>query len=113
VTQARADHALVAAWDVAPATLPVWVETTDAMISAVEQIISASRTGDVASANAAAEAFAALAADAAAADRALRIALGEGGSALTAAPLERLAAALGGIEGVRATTAAIAAAADR
>jgi hypothetical protein len=32
---------------------------------------------------------------------------------LTAAPLERLAAALGGIEGMRATTAAMVAGADR
>ena len=62
---------------------------------------------------AAAEAFSALTDDAATADRALRIAIGEGGSSLTAAPLERLAAALGGIEGVRETTAEIALAADR
>lgn len=108
VATARAGHGIVAAWDAAPPTLPVWIATTDAMISAVEQIVSASRAGDAAAANAAAEAFTALADDAATADRALRIALSEGGSALTAAPLERLAAALGGIEGSRATTAAIA-----
>ena len=85
-------------------TLPVWIATTDAMITAMEQIVSATRAGDAAAASAAAEAFAALTDDAATADRALRIAIGEGGSSLTAAPLERLAAALGGIEGVRATS---------
>jgi hypothetical protein len=113
VTQAREDHALVVASDAEPVTLPVWIATTDAMITAMEQIVSATRGGDAAAASAAAEAFRALADDAAAADRALRIAIGEGGSSLTAAPLERLAAALGGIEGMRATTAAIAAGADR
>ncbi len=111
VAAARADLDLVSAWEAAPTSLPVWVETTDAMISAMESIVSATREGDSAAAMAAADAFSALAEDAAAADRSLRIALGEGGSALTAAPLERLAAALGGIEDTRATTAAIAAAA--
>ena len=113
VTRAREDHALVVASDAEPVTLPVWIATTDAMITAMEQIVSATRAGDAAAASAAAEAFTALTDDAATADRALRIAIGEGGSSLTAAPLERLAAALGGIEGMRATTAEIAAAADR
>jgi len=109
VAAARSDLDLVSAWAAAPTSLPVWTETTDAMISAVEDIISATREGDAAAAMAAADAFSALAQDAAAADRSLRIALAEGGSALTAAPLERLAAALGGIEGARLTTAAMAA----
>ena len=113
VTQARDDHGVVAAWEAGPVTLPVWIATTDAMITAMEQIVSATRAGDAAAASAAAEAFRALSDDAATADRALRIAIGEGGSALTAAPLERLAGALGGIEGMRVTTASIAAAADR
>jgi hypothetical protein len=113
VEEARADHDLVAGWDAGPITLPVWLETMDAMISAVEQIVEATRAGDAAAAGAAADAFAALADDAAVADRALRIAFGEAGSALTAAPLERLAAALRGIEAVRTTTAAIAAGVER
>ena len=113
VTQAREDHSLVAASEVEPVTLPVWIATTDAMITAMEQIVSATRAGDAAAASAAAEAFRALTDEAATADRALRIALGEGASSLTAPPLERLAAALGGIEDMRAATAEIAAAADR
>ena len=48
------------------------------MIGAVEGILAATRAGDAAAAGEAAAAFAALAADAATADRALRIALGEG-----------------------------------
>ena len=113
VTQARQDHAFVVASEAEPVTLPVWIATTDAMISAMEQIVSATLAGDAAAASAAAEAFRALTDDAATADRALRIAIGEGGSSLTAAPLERLAAALGGIEDMRAATAEIAAASDR
>ena len=109
VGEARADLELVSAWEAAPTSLPVWIETTGAMINAMEDLISATRSEDGAAALAAAAEFAALAEEASTADRSLRIALGEGGSALTSAPLERLAAALGGIEGVRATTAAIAA----
>lgn len=110
VNQARADLILLSGWENAPTSLPVWVSTTDAMISAVDDLITAVRAGDAAAASLAAEAFTGLADEASTADRALRIALGEGGSALTAAPLERLAAALGGIEDARATAAAMAAA---
>jgi hypothetical protein len=111
--RARADHDTIVAWEAGPVTLPVWIETTDAMISAVEQIVDATRLGDAAAATEAARAFAALDDDAATADRALRIALSEGGSALTAVPLERLAAAFAAIEGSRAEVAAVVAAADR
>jgi hypothetical protein len=113
VEQARADLVLLDEWENAPSTLPVWAGTTNAMISAVGDLISATRAGDAAAAVLAGEAFAGLADEAATADRALRIALSEGGSALTAAPLERLAAALGGIEDARATAAAMAAVPSR
>ena len=95
---ARADHGAIVAWETDLPTLPVWIETTDAMIGAVEQILDATQAGDAAAAGEAAAAFAALADDAATADRALRIALSEGGASLTAAPLERLAATLRVIE---------------
>jgi hypothetical protein len=103
--RAREDHDAIVAWENDLSTLPVWIETTDAMIGAVEGIIEATRAGDAAAAGQAAEAFAALADDAATADRALRIALSEGGAALTAAPFERLAAALRSIEAARAAAA--------
>ncbi|MCA1569881.1 MAG: hypothetical protein LC798_06070, partial [Chloroflexi bacterium] len=105
--RARADHDAIVARETDLATLPVWVDTTDAMITAVEQIIDATRRGDDAAATRAGDSFVALTDDAATADRALRIALAEGGSALTAAPLERLAAVLGGIDAARAGVAAI------
>ena len=109
----RADHDAIVAWETDLVTLPVWIETTDAMISAVEKILGATRTGDEGAATEAAGSFAALAGEAATADRALRIALSEGGSALTAAPLERLAVVLGDIEASRAAAAAILATASR
>ena len=105
--EARAAHDVVVAWETDLSTLPVWIETTDAMISAVEQILDATRHGNTAAAAAAADAFAALGDDAATADRALRIALSEGGAALTAAPLERLAAAMRGVEGSRDAAEAV------
>ena len=97
-SRARADHDAFVAWETDLPTLPVWIETTDAMIGAVEGILLATRAGDAAAAGEAAAAFAALADEAPTADRALRIALGEGGASLTAVPLERLAAALREIE---------------
>lgn len=106
---ARANHDAVVGWETDLPTLPVWIETTDAMIGAVERILDATRAGDAAAARDAAGEFAALADDAATADRALRIALSEGGAALTAAPLERLAVALRSIEDARAAAAAVAA----
>jgi hypothetical protein len=91
VAVARDDHEVLAAWEVELLTLPVWIDPTDAMIGTVETIIAASEAGDEASASEAAREFVALAEEAGPADRALRIALGEGGSAVTAAPLGRLA----------------------
>ncbi|HEX7197293.1 MAG TPA: hypothetical protein VF364_10740 [Candidatus Limnocylindria bacterium] len=107
VERARSDHEAVADWETDLPTLPVWIETTDAMIRSVESILAATRADDLEAARAAAEEFAAFGDEAATADRALRIALGEGGSALTAAPLERLAAALGAIEAARDASATI------
>ena len=104
--QARADHDEIVAWETDQPTLPVWIETTDAMIAAVEQILDATQAGDGAAAAEAAAAFAALADDAATADRALRIALSEAGASVTAAPLERLAAALRAIDASRVAAAA-------
>lgn len=106
--EARATHELAAGWEAAPATLPVWLETTGAMIAAVEELIAAVRDGDPDRAAAAAERLSAVEADADAADRALRIALGEGGSAVLATPLGRLAEAARGADDARAAAAAMA-----
>ena len=112
-SSARADHDALVAWETDLPTLPVWIETTDAMIGAVEAILAATLAGDAAAASEAAEAFGALAGEAATADRALRIALSEGGSSLTAAPLERLATAVRMIEASHASVAPLLPEADR
>lgn len=104
---ARADHDRLAAWEVGVVTLPVWLATTGEMLDAVEQLLAAVEDGDGQAAEDAAERLAALEADAAPADRALRIALGEGGAAVTAAPLGRLAAVLRGVADARLAVASI------
>jgi hypothetical protein len=74
----------------APA-LTVWIDTADAMIGAVQELVDAVRTGEVERADAAQADFDAAAEGAAQADRALRIGLGETGNAISTVPLQRLA----------------------
>jgi hypothetical protein len=107
VARARADHDAVAGGDVELVTLPIWIETSDAMIAAVETIIAATEGGDEDAAVQAANEFASLAEDAAPADRALRIAIGEGGNAVTAAPMGRLADLLREVAETRLVVASI------
>ena len=91
LSEARDHHAAIAAWEVDLVTLPVWVEASGALVDAAETLVSATLAGDATAAAEAADVFAAQREGAASADRALRIAIGEGGSAVTAAPLGRLA----------------------
>ena len=107
VDDARESHGIVAAWEIGLVTLPIWVETTDEMIGAVERILDATERGDDGAASKAAAEFSALSAEGATADRALRIAMGEGGSAVTATPLGRLAAVLSSIGELRTTLTSI------
>lgn len=76
------------------AVISIWRETVDAMIGAMERLLTAARADDASAAEAAAAELAGLAEEARGADRALRIALGEAGSAVSATPLSRLAALL-------------------
>ena len=71
--------------------LSVWIDTADAMIRAVQELVDAVRTGDRDRADAARADFDAAAERAPQADRSLRIGLGETGSAISAVPLQRLA----------------------
>jgi hypothetical protein len=113
IAGARSDHDALTAWENDLLTLPIWIDTTDAMISDLETIVDATRTGDDAAAAAAATAFAARGNEAQTADRALRIAMAEGGAAVTAPALSRLAGMLGAIERLRAEAEAIAPVANR
>ncbi len=91
LAEARADHEAIAAWEVDLVTLPVWVDAAGALVDAADALVSATVAGDAEAAAEAAEDFATQREGAASADRALRIAMGEGGAAVTAAPLGRLA----------------------
>jgi hypothetical protein len=71
--------------------LSVWIDTADAMIRAVQELVEAVRTTDPGRADAARAAFDAAAEQAPQADRSLRIGLGETGNAISAVPLRRLA----------------------
>ena len=104
---ARRDLDAIEAWDVDFVTLPVWITTTGATVGALERIVTSTRAGDRAGAARAAEDFAARRDEAAPADRALRIAIGEGGSAVTAAPLGRLAELLRAVDSAREQVASI------
>jgi hypothetical protein len=101
VAEARAALDAVERWEVGVPTLPVWISTVDKMIGAMQRLVDATRAGDAAGAKAAAAEFAALAEEAPQADRALRIALGEGGSAVGATALGRLAALLAATDELR------------
>lgn len=105
--QARADHEEVAAWEVELVTLPVWVEASGALVAAADALVRATAAGDAGAAAAAANAFATQREGAATADRALRIAMAEGGAAVTAAPLGRLADVLRRTAQARAAVAEI------
>lgn len=101
--QVRADHRAVAAWEVQLATLPVWIEASAALLDAAGALVA----GDAEAVAAAADDFERQRDGAASADRALRIAMGEGGAAVTAAPLGRLADVLRRTADARAAVAEI------
>lgn len=103
----RADHEAIAAWEVDLLTLPVWVEAAGSLVGAAEALVSATADRDPEAVADAADAFARQREGAASADRALRIAMGEGAAAVTAAPLGRLADILRRTAEARATVAAI------
>ena len=113
VEAARREHGIIAARDLGLVTLPVWLDTTDAMIGAMEMILAATRSGDAAAAREAAASFAALEPEAVAADRALRIAVSEGGASVASAALGRLAASVAAVRRARTEVAAILQAPDR
>jgi hypothetical protein len=83
--------AAVQAWRGNLDTLPIWSDTTGRLLSAARRVAVATRDGDAAARKAAAADYASAAADARQADLALAIAVAEGGSAVSAAPLHALA----------------------
>ena len=108
VEAARQEAEALRAWEIDAVTLPVWLDTVDAMIEAMERTVDALANRDDARARDAVEAFGALAEEAPSADRALRIALSVGGAGVTAVPLGRLAEVARATDQARAVAAAIA-----
>lgn len=104
-TAARAGHDAIVRAELPSDALPLWLEATDAMISAVTRLIDANEAGDRAASAVAAADFAAVAEDAAAADRALRVAIAEGADSTTRAVVARIGAAISSVAGARAEIA--------
>jgi hypothetical protein len=99
--EARAAHGVVAAWEQPPRVLPVWLETSAALIDAVEALAKASLAGDEAAVEAAGAAYRSAAERARQADAALAISVAEAGSAVAALPLGRLAEAAAQVNELR------------
>jgi hypothetical protein len=89
--QADAAFAVVREWPGQLDTLPVWIDTTGNLLAAVRALAVATRDGDTAAVDRAAEAYRAAAEEARKADLALAIAVAEGASTVTSAPLSAAA----------------------
>ena len=106
---APAHEALVAlaTWESGLVTLPIWLETTTRLVDAVEQLALAIQAGDLNAAEAAELEFIGASEDGREADIALRLAIAEGGGAVTAAAAGRLVDALRVVTDARAIVASI------
>lgn len=107
LAEARSALEVVRAWEAELVTLPIWIDTTAALIDAAEQLGRAAARGDEEAAAAAAEAYAVASEEAHHADLALGVAIAEGANGVAAAPLQRLAEALRGVAGSRAAVASV------
>ncbi|HET8570907.1 MAG TPA: hypothetical protein VFN14_03380 [Candidatus Limnocylindria bacterium] len=97
----------VRAWPGRLATLPVWIATADALLDALTGVVDARRDGDATREAQALDAYRRASDGAAQADRALAIAIAEGGGAISQAPLARLADLLAKIDATRASVSAV------
>lgn len=88
-------------------TLPIWIQTTGDLLSALHAMALAIRDRDVSAALAAEKAYRAAATSAHRADLALAVAVAEGGSGVSGAPLATAAAALRSVEGAIAEVRSI------
>jgi hypothetical protein len=107
LASASAARQVLVDWEEPPTTLGLWLQTTDAMITAAADMVEARRTGDAAAAQRAVDAYAAAAQDAHRADVSLGLSLSETGAGLTGTPLRRLADALAAVEEARAQADAL------
>jgi hypothetical protein len=97
----------VHAWPGRLATLPVWIDTAGALLDALSDVAVARRAGDAPAESRALDAYRRASDEATQADRALAIAIAEGGGAVAQAPLARLADLLAKIDATRASVASL------
>jgi hypothetical protein len=104
---ASAPLELLRAWPDPPVTLALWLTTTDGLLEAVRAMASATLADDPAAAAKAAADYQRAAEAARGADVSLALALSEGGAAVTAIPLRRLADGLADVAALREAIATI------
>jgi hypothetical protein len=107
LSAARADHEQLVAWESGLTSFPVWLDATDELLTAADQLLAAVRSGDDEAAAAAARRVTGLEDDAVFADRALRIAMSEGAAFVADGPVLRLAEAERHTADTRAQVASI------
>ncbi len=105
--EAEAALQLVRDFETPLSTLPFWIETVEALMAATEDIARAALAGDAEALADAQAAYDAAAADAARADQALTIALGEATAAITGPASASSAASLHEVEATRAALASL------
>ena len=104
---AAAPLELVRAWPDPPVTLALWLTTTDGLLEAVRAMANATLADDPAAAAKAAADYERAAEAARGADVSLALALSEGGAAVTAIPLRRLAEGLADVTALRQSIATL------
>jgi hypothetical protein len=106
---AAGDAALaeVRRWPGKLVTLPLWISAADRLLDALHEVLEARRVRDPSREAEALAAYRAATEDATRADRALAIALAEGGGGVSQVPLSRLADALSKIEAARDSLALV------
>lgn len=104
---AEGSLALVRGFETDLSTLPFWIETVDALLTATGDIARAAQAGDAEAVARAQAAFDLAAEDAGRADQALTIALGEATTQITAAASAATAEALHAVEATRAALAGV------
>ncbi len=97
--------AVVRAWPGKLATLPLWITTAGKLLAALHDVADARATGDAVAEARSFAAYRAATDDATQADRALAIALAEGGGGISQVPMARLADALAKVQAASAAVA--------
>lgn len=105
--EAETSFALVRGFDTELSTLPFWIATVDALLTATGDIAEAAHAGDAEALAEAQAAYDAAAEDAGRADQALTIALGEATTQVTGAATAATAEAIRAVEATRAALAGV------